>query len=101
MITYVDADGEWTTRTIEPYQLDTTRHGHLVVRAMDRLRGEPRTFRLDRINALDVLPGTLMLDRPDPDVRSALARIRAEIANVAPGGYGGDAARWTPGDPVL
>lgn len=101
IITYVDADGEWTTRTIEPYELFRTRHGDLIVRAMDRLRGEPRSFRLDRIEALRAFPGVHLLDRPAPSERAALARIRAEIAQIAPSGYGGDSARWMPGDPIL
>lgn len=103
MITYVDADGEWTTRTIEPYELFRTRHGDLIVRAMDRLRGEPRSFRLDRIEALDAFPGARLLDQPAPSVaaseRAAFARIRAEIAMVAEVGY--DDARWMPGDPIF
>lgn len=101
MITYVSVDGEWTTRTIEPYELFRTRDGHLIVRAMDRLRDEPRSFRLDRIEALNPFPGVRLLDRPAPSERAALARIRAEIAQVAHSGYGLDEARWMPGDPIL
>ncbi|MGR6922581.1 WYL domain-containing protein [[Actinomadura] parvosata] len=103
MITYVDADGEWTTRTIEPYELFRTRHGDLIVRAMDHRSNEPRSFRLDRIDTLIALPGAFRLERPAPSAsareRDALARIRAEIALVAPVGY--DDARWTPGDPIV
>ncbi|MDX3110150.1 WYL domain-containing protein [Nonomuraea angiospora] len=101
IITYVDADGEWTTRTIEPYELFRTRYGDLIVRAMDRLRGEPRSFRLDRIEALRPFPGVRVLDQPAPSERAALARIRAEIREIAPSGYGNDQARWIPGDPIL
>ncbi|MER7063986.1 helix-turn-helix transcriptional regulator [Streptomyces albidoflavus] len=102
MITYVSADGEWTTRTIEPYELFRTRDGHLIVRAMDHLRGEPRSFRLDRITDLDVLPGAFHLDRAAAEQeRAALARIRNEIAEVSSWGYGRDEARWSPGDPIL
>jgi predicted DNA-binding transcriptional regulator YafY len=102
MITYVSADGEWTTRTIEPYELFRTRHGDLIVRAMDHLRGAPRSFRLDRIDTLTHLPGAFRLDRESADrERAALARIRAEIREVASHGYGHDAARWTPGDPIV
>lgn len=101
LITYVAADGEWTTRIIEPYELTETRTGHPIVRAMDRLRREPRTFRLDRFIALDVMPGGFHLDRPAGEQeRIALARIRAEIADIDPYGYGRDAMRWTPSCPV-
>lgn len=103
MITYVSADGEWTTRTIEPYELFRTRHGDLIVRAMDHRSDEPRSFRLDRIDSLSALPGAFRLGRPAPSVaaseRAAFARIRAEIAMVAEVGY--DDARWMPGDPIF
>ena len=49
VITYVAASGERTTRTIEPYEFAPTGEGHLIVRAMDRRSGMPRSFRLDRI----------------------------------------------------
>lgn len=105
MITYVAADGEWTTRTIEPYELAATSAGHLIVRAMDHRSREPRTFRVDRIHAVNLLPGSFWLERPAPDQaraeRAALVRLRAEIAQIAPSGYGNDAARWTPGTPIL
>ncbi|MEU1736483.1 WYL domain-containing protein [Streptosporangium sp. NPDC020145] len=101
MLTYVAGDGTWTTRTIEPYELAWTHAGYLIVRAMDRLRREPRTFRVDRIEYLDVLPGGFHLDRPAAELeRMALARIRAEIAEISPG-YFGDQMRWTPDSPVL
>ncbi|MEV8636538.1 WYL domain-containing protein [Streptosporangium sp. NPDC051023] len=101
MITYVAADGTWTTRTVEPYELARTRAGRLIVRAMDRLRRESRTFRLDRIECLDVLPGGFHLERPDFDREAAaLARIRAEIAEISPGYYG-DEMHWTPDCPIL
>lgn len=101
MITYVAADGEWTTRTIEPYELTETPAGHLLVRAMDRRSGEPRSFRLDRIEALNVMPGgVFLLDHTGPRERAALARLRAEIRDVSPIGYGHDGMRWTPDSPI-
>ncbi|GII88249.1 hypothetical protein Ssi03_62390 [Sphaerisporangium siamense] len=101
MITYVAGGGEWTTRTIEPYELTETARGHVIVRAMDRRSGDPRSFRVDRIQNLDVLPGgSFLLDHFGLDpARAALARIRAEIRQIHPDGYG--EARWTPGDPIL
>lgn len=110
-IAYIAADGEWTMRVIEPYEIADTRAGHEIVRAMDRRSGEPRSFRLDRILALTVVLGPFELTRPEPGavravhpvdpVDAILARIRAEIAEIDSGGYCGDAARWTPGDPIV
>jgi predicted DNA-binding transcriptional regulator YafY len=118
MITYIAADGEWTTRTIEPYEVAETRAGRTIVRAMDRRSGDPRSFRVDRIHHVNVLTGTFQLERPAPVHRPArraalavvggtdreavaLERIRAEIRQVASAGYGDDAMRWTPDCPVL
>ncbi|MCP2339184.1 WYL domain-containing protein [Actinomadura rupiterrae] len=97
LIAYSDAEGVSTLRIIEPYAVETTRAGHLLVRAMDRLSEEPRTFRLDRIVSADLLRGPLLLDRP---ARDALTRIREEIARIQPTGYYSDAARWTPDCPI-
>lgn len=83
LITYVAANGEQTTRTIEPYEVAETDAGHLIVRAMDRRSGDVRCFRLDRIAHLNVLrSGTFELDRLAS--LGALARVRAAIAGVAP-----------------
>jgi WYL domain len=102
MITYIDVDGSWTTRTIEPYELHVTRDGHEIVRAMCQRSREPRSFRVDRIHAVDLMPGGFHLERPDLDREGeALDRIRAEIAEVSPYGYGfGDAMHWTPDSPI-
>ncbi|TDB76795.1 WYL domain-containing protein [Actinomadura sp. KC216] len=62
-ITYVAADGERTTRTIEPYEMAVTRRGNAICRAMDRRSGEPRCFRLDRIELLTVLHGGFEIAR--------------------------------------
>lgn len=63
-ITYVDAFGDRTTRTIEPYEIAATSEGNLICRAMDRRSGEPRSFRLDRIEVLTVRPGGFEIERP-------------------------------------
>lgn len=95
LIVYDAAGGERTTRIIEPYARETTLAGHQIVRAMDRRSGAPRTFRLDRIADAVVPPvGEFILDRPE------VTRIRADIAEVAPGGWYHDAASWSPGDPI-
>lgn len=99
LITYVDVCGEQTTRTIEPYEVTDTFAGDLIVRAMDRRSGDVRTFRLDRITCLNVLPnGAFELDRQA--TLTALARVRAQISEVAPDGFGITAARWSPDDPI-
>lgn len=63
LITYTAADGEQTTRTIEPYQFATTGTGAILVRAMDRRTGEPRTFRLDRIQVATLRDGAFEIER--------------------------------------
>src|SRR5262249_33100610 len=74
-----------------------TRSGDWIVRAMDRLRDDVRTFRVDRITDVRAVAGPRLLDRPAVDAeRAALARIRADIAQVDPAGVYRDAARWTP-----
>ncbi|GAB3115862.1 hypothetical protein GCM10027160_23870 [Streptomyces calidiresistens] len=40
-----------TVRTIEPYEIATTKAGDITVKALDRETGEGRTWRLDRISA--------------------------------------------------
>lgn len=49
-ILYPDADGALEWREIEPHEVRETKDGNLVVVAMCRLRGDRRTFRLDRIS---------------------------------------------------
>jgi Predicted transcriptional regulator len=43
-----------TVRTIETYDVTTTKAGNVIVKAMDRQTGESRTFRLDRIRAYTI-----------------------------------------------
>jgi predicted DNA-binding transcriptional regulator YafY len=49
-ITYTKADGTETLRTIEVYDVTTTKAGDIVIKAMDRDSGEKRSFRADRIS---------------------------------------------------
>lgn len=53
-ITYTKADGTETVRTIEPIALKVTKAGDTLIQAMDRLSGEKRSFRLDRVSAYTV-----------------------------------------------
>ncbi|KIZ16884.1 WYL domain-containing protein [Streptomyces natalensis] len=48
-ISYRKADGTESTRVIEPAELAATSTGAITVRGHDRMRGEDRTFRIDRI----------------------------------------------------
>ncbi|MFK8851278.1 WYL domain-containing protein [Streptomyces sp. Ac-502] len=48
-LTYRDTDGEITVRTVEPYDIRTTKSGRIEIRAMCRLRGDARRFYLHRI----------------------------------------------------
>lgn len=64
LITYVAASGERTTRTIEPYEVAATQSGDFVVRAMDRRSGDPRSFRLDRIELIGAGLGGFEVPRP-------------------------------------
>ncbi|NGO68533.1 WYL domain-containing protein [Streptomyces boncukensis] len=63
-ITYTKADGTESVRTIEPYEIATTRAGALIVKAMDRQSHDRRTFRLDRIGAYTLHRGRFLLERP-------------------------------------
>ena len=48
-IVYVKEDGTESTRIVEPAELSVASTGAITVRGFDRLRGEDRTFRVDRI----------------------------------------------------
>lgn len=76
-ITYTDARGSTSVRTIEPYgKIIKTFEQELLIKAMDRESGQPRSWRLDRIEKYTVHRGSFLTDRPIPS----------------------DAARWTPAE---
>ncbi|MFJ6608131.1 WYL domain-containing protein [Streptomyces lydicus] len=52
-ITYVKEDGTASIRDIRPEQVRRSKAGDLYVRAHDFLRDAARSFRLDRITALE------------------------------------------------
>lgn len=86
-ITYLDEDGTESVRTIEPYDIRTTKSGRIQVRAMCRLRGEARSFYLHRIAAYTLHRMAFVLDRPEATtpaghvivVRSAAQVIAREL----------------------
>lgn len=53
-IAYVKETGEPSIRLIHPEEVRRSKAGHLYVRAHDTLRDANRSFRLDRITALEV-----------------------------------------------
>ena len=87
-ILYRDGDGRQSNRVIEPERVYGSRSGTAYVRAYCRLRGENRTFRLDRISWWEELPGAEPIElkatrtfnpllRTGPTNRSAPATTRA------------------------
>jgi predicted DNA-binding transcriptional regulator YafY len=86
-ITYLDENGQETLRTIEPFELRTTKGGHIEVRAMCRLRGEARGFLLHRVVSYTCHRIGFVLDRPEATtpagkgivVRSANQLIAREL----------------------
>jgi predicted DNA-binding transcriptional regulator YafY len=53
-----------TVRTIEIYDVITTKAGNVTLKAMDRETGERRTFRLDRIQAYTIHRTTYTVSLP-------------------------------------
>ncbi|MFD1278035.1 WYL domain-containing protein [Streptomyces kaempferi] len=81
-ITYTDDNGETTIRTIEPWDLRTTKEGRIEVRAMCRLRGESRRFYVDSISSYTTHRITFVLDRPEattPAGRVIVVRSTAQV----------------------
>jgi predicted DNA-binding transcriptional regulator YafY len=81
-ITYTDEDGETTIRTIEPYDLRTTKTGDIEVYAMCRLRQAERKFKLSRIATYSCHRIAFVLDRPEattPAGRTIVVRSTAQV----------------------
>lgn len=66
-ITYIDVKNDETVRTIEPYKVDVSDPGNIIVTAMCRKRGELRTFRLDRITHYTIHRGSFHLEDKQED----------------------------------
>lgn len=64
-ITYVDDDGTTTIRTVEPWDLRTTKAGRIQLRAGCRLRGDARSFYVDQIVSYTLHRIAFILDRPE------------------------------------
>lgn len=86
-ITYIDETGAESIRTIEPYDIRTTKSGRIRVHAMCRLRGDARSFDVARIISYTCHQIAFVLDRPEATtpaghgivVRSANQLIAREL----------------------
>ena len=64
-LTYRDADGTETIRTVEPWDLRTTKAGRIQLRAGCRLRGDARSFFVDAIVSYTLHRIGFVLERPE------------------------------------
>lgn len=81
-ITYIDETGETTIRTIEAYDIRTTKNGSIRVHAMCRLRGDARSFDVTRIVSYTCHRIAFVLDRPEattPASKGIVVRSTAQL----------------------
>jgi predicted DNA-binding transcriptional regulator YafY len=81
-ITYLDKDGTESIRTIEPMDIRTTRSGLIQIRAMCRLRGDARSFDVDRIVSYTCHRMAFVLEAPEattPAGRPTIVRSAAQL----------------------
>jgi predicted DNA-binding transcriptional regulator YafY len=85
-VTYTKADGTETLRTIEIYDITTSKAGDIVIKAMDRTSGEKRSFRLDRISHYSVhrTAYTVPAEQVDAPTGHGLAASTARVATLTP-----------------
>ncbi|MFG2676950.1 WYL domain-containing protein [Streptomyces sp. NPDC048445] len=81
-ITYLDEDGTESIRTIEAYDIRTTKSGRIQVRAMCRLRGEARSFYLHRIVSYTLHRMAFVLDRPEATTPAGAVIVVRSAAQV-------------------
>jgi len=81
-ISYLDEDGTESVRTIEPYDIRTTKSGRIQVRAMCRLRGEARSFYVHRIAAYTLHRIAFVLDRPEATTPARTVIVVRSTAQV-------------------
>lgn len=62
--TYAKKNGEITVRTLELFDIRTTKSGDVTLRGMDRQSGEARTFLLSGVTAYTLHRGTYQIARP-------------------------------------
>lgn len=81
-ITYLDEDGTETLRTIEVFDIRTTKSGRIQVRAMCRLRGDARSFFVDQITAYTTHRIAFVLEVPEattPAGRGIVVRSEKQL----------------------
>ncbi|MFJ2279195.1 WYL domain-containing protein [Streptomyces sp. NPDC087866] len=81
-ITYLDEDGTESIRTIEAYDIRTTKSGRIQVRAMCRLRSEARSFYLHRIVSYTCHRMAFVLDRPEATTPAGAVIVVRSAAQV-------------------
>ena len=83
-LTYVDADGTETIRTVEPWDIRTTKNGRIQLRAGCRLRGDARSFYVDAIRSYTLHRIGFVLDRPEATTPAGYAIVaRSEQQLIA------------------
>ncbi|MFE6126704.1 WYL domain-containing protein [Streptomyces sp. NPDC056437] len=82
-LTYLKpGETEPTVRTVEPYDLRTTKSGRIRVHTMCRLRGEARAFYIDAILSYTLHRMGFVLERPEataPAVPVIVVRSAAQL----------------------
>jgi predicted DNA-binding transcriptional regulator YafY len=69
-------------RSVEPYDIQTTLAGDIVIKAMDRQTGESRTIRLDRVHAYTLHRSPFVIEVPEattPAGRPTIVRSTAQV----------------------
>jgi predicted DNA-binding transcriptional regulator YafY len=93
-ISYADADGNLSVRTIEIYSVNRSKAGNRYFKAMDRQTGESRSWRLDRISAYTIHRTAYLVERPEPAAAPVtLIPVTAESAQYAVAPVTGRAAQ--------
>lgn len=81
-ITYRDTDGTETIRTVEPYDIRTTKAGGIQLRAGCRLRGDARAFHVERIVSYTLHRIGFVLEREEatsPAGKGIVVRSAAQL----------------------
>lgn len=81
-LTYRDADGTETIRTVEPWDIRTTKAGRIQLRAGCRLRGDARSFYVDQIVSYTLHRIGFVLEQPEattPAGRGIVVRSESQL----------------------
>jgi predicted DNA-binding transcriptional regulator YafY len=91
-LTYTKKDGSQTVRTVEIYDIRTTKTGAVMLRAMDRQSGEARTFLVAGIQAYTLHRGRYLIAR-DEDPTTPVFRTETALTDYEIGRD--DRGYWT------